>query len=393
MKPAVKSRRLAIIMALLVGGFAFWWYFKPLPFLGEWYEFYKNLSFWLGVIMGLVSGLFTFFILNSRRMERYRRIYFISLFLIALTSLTIVIADMGSATFLDWADVHEKEYYLPGQAPGTITYPCTRDVPLLLMGKASFMKGIGWEATFPSTMGQFLLLMVPFFITGLFFSRGFCGWICPFGGLTELFVTGKKERWSLNIFKKRVMTKEGVRYEGLKEWVKDTKHGLLLALIILSFMIAFPLVCIFCPVLWLESLILFSVILAVVLIFAIVLPFMTKRRWFCVFVCPIGAIFALLNKISFFRIKMDKKKCIKCNDCVQECRMYALTPTTIENFKSPNEDCIRCGRCIEICPEDAMDIYWAGTSIKARPWFISLAIATALAWYAWFIVIIVSLPK
>ena len=379
MKPAVRSKKLATLMALFVGGFAFWWYFDP--------------YLWLGAVMGLIAGLFTYFILNSRRMERYRRFFFISLFLVTLTSLIIVISDMGLATFMDWAQVHEKEYYLPGQTVGTLTYPCTRDVPQLLMGKAAFIDGIGWKTTFPSSMGDFLLLMVPFFVTGLFFSRGFCGWICPFGGLTEAFTTGKKERWSLNMFKKRVLTNKGVRYEGLKEWVKDTKYGLLAALVILSFVIAFPLVCIFCPVLWIESLVIFSVILALIFIFAIVLPFMTKRRWFCVFICPIGAIFALLNKISFFRIKMDKKKCIKCNDCVQECRMYALTPKMVENFKSPNEDCIRCGRCIEVCPEDAMDIYWAGTTKKARSWFMSLAIIATFAWYAWFILIIVGLPK
>ena len=393
MKPAIQSKKLAIITATIVGGFAFWWYYIPIRASGEWYEFYGNISFWLGLGMGLIGGLFTYFILNSRRMERYRRIYFISLFFIAFTSLIVVISDMGTYTFLDWAHIHEKEYYLPGQAPGTLTYPCTRDVPQLMMGRAYFMRGVGWAADFPSTMNEFLIMMIPFFVTGLFFSRGFCGWICPFGGITELFVTGKKERWSLNIFKKQTTGKRGFRYEGLKEWVKDTKYGLLLALVILSFVIAFPLVCIFCPVLWLESLIVFLIILAIILIFAVVLPFMTKRRWFCVFICPIGALFALLNKISFFRIKMDKKKCIKCNDCVQECRMYALTPTMIENFKSPNEDCIRCGRCIEVCPEDAMDIYWAGTSIKARSWFMAAAIITALGWYAWFIVIIVGLPK
>jgi ferredoxin-type protein NapH len=379
MKPAVKSKKLAMFLALIVGGFALWWYFRPF--------------WWLGVIMALVAGLFTFFILNSRKMERYRRFYFITLFLIMMVSVTIVIVDMGFATFLDWANLHTKEYYLPGQSLGTLTYPCTRDVPQLLLGRGYFMQGVGWATNFPDSLGTFFLFMVPYFVTGLFFSRAFCGWICPFGGLTETFVTGKKERWSLSMFKKRLVGKRGSRFEGLKEWVKDTKYGILVALIILSFVLSFPIVCIFCPVLWLEVLIIFIVICIIIAIFAILLPFMTKRRWFCIFICPIGATFALLNKISFFRIKMDKKKCIKCNDCVQECRMYALTPEMIENFKSPNEDCIRCGRCIEVCPEEAMDIYWAGTSIKARPWFITAAIITAIAWYAWFILIIVGLPK
>ena len=132
MKPAVKSKKLAMITALVVGGFTLWWYFSPF--------------WWLGVIMGLVAGLFTYFILNSRRMERYRRVYFISLFLIASVSLIIVIADMGTATFLDWAQVHEKEYYLPGQAPGTLTYPCTRDVPQLLMGRAYFIRAAAMKS-------------------------------------------------------------------------------------------------------------------------------------------------------------------------------------------------------------------------------------------------------
>ena len=41
MKPAVKSKKLATILALLVGGFALWWYLSPF--------------WWLGVIMGLVA--------------------------------------------------------------------------------------------------------------------------------------------------------------------------------------------------------------------------------------------------------------------------------------------------------------------------------------------------
>ncbi len=170
-----------------------------------------------------------------------------------------------------------------------------------------------------------MLLLVPFVLTGIIFGRGFCGWICPFGGLVEAFVTGRKERWKLNLFKKYTSTKEGFRYEVLKEWVKDTKYGLLLGIILLSIFFAFPLVCIFCPVLWLESLTIFGVIMATLFVFAVVLPFMTKRRWWC-HICPMGAIFSLINKISFFRVKLVKSKCIKCNDCVQECRMYAMTP-------------------------------------------------------------------
>lgn len=373
MKPAVSSKKRAIIFGVLVGAFAFYWYFDPFP--------------WLGAIMAIIFGTFTFYILSTRRMERFRRVFYIGLFVVVLVSLLSIIAYMGTDNFMSWVKIHEKEYYLPGQTIGTLSYPCTREVPQVILGRAQFIVGLGlWQTTFPSSLGIFLFLMVPYFLTGLIFGRGFCGWICPFGGLTEASVTGQKERWKLNMFKKQVTTKKGVRFEGLKEWVKDTKYGILLAVIVLSVALAFPIVCIFCPVLWLESLIIISVIIAIILIFAVVLPFMTKRRWWCLFLCPVGAVLALLNKISLFRIRMDKSKCIKCNDCVQECRMYALTPKAIEETRSPNENCIRCGRCIEICPEEAMDIYWLGTSRKVRHWFIALAIVAVLAWYAWFII-------
>jgi polyferredoxin len=377
MKPAVSSKKKALLPAILVGGFALYWYFVPF--------------IWFGVFMGLISGAIVYYLLRARRMERLRRIYFFGLFVVVFTSLILVINSMGLDTFLGWSEIHEKEYYLPGQTVGALSYPCTREVPQLLLGRATFLVGTGmWQTVFPSNITEFMVLMVPFFLTGIVFGRGFCGWICPFGGLTEAFVTGRKQRWRLDFLKRFKVDKTGLRREGLKEWVKDSKYGILLAIILLSIAFAFPLVCIFCPVLWLESLIIFSVILTVLFVFAIVLPFMSKRRWWCL-ICPMGAVFALLNKISFFRVRMDKNKCIKCNDCAQECRMYAMTPKAIENLKSPNEDCIRCGRCIEACPEEAMDMYWLGTSRKARPWFISLAIVAALAWYAWFMVFLVDL--
>ena len=169
MKPAVNSKRKAIIMGILVGAFAFYWYFDPFH--------------WLGAIMGLFAGFFTFFILNTSAMERFRRVFFIGLFLLVFISILLIILDSGIGNFISWVDIHEKAYYLPGQgvpgqSTGALSYPCTREVPQILLGRANYLTGLGmWETTFPSTITQFLVLMIPFFITGLIFGRGFCGWI------------------------------------------------------------------------------------------------------------------------------------------------------------------------------------------------------------------------
>jgi polyferredoxin len=343
MKPAVSSNKWAIPAAALVGGFALWWYLHPFP--------------WLGAIMAVLFGAFTFAILTTRRMEQLRRVLYIGIFAMVLVSLTVIITSLGLDSFLAWASLHEKAYYISGQTLGTLSYPCTREIPQVLLGRATYLTGVGlWQTNFPDNLKGFLLLMVPYFATAIVFGRGTCGWVCPFGGLNEVMVTGKKERWQLNFLKKADTTVGGSRYAGLKTWVKDIKYGMLVAVILLSIFF-FPIVCAYCPVFWLSAMPVFWTIMVLLLIFAIILPFMTKRRWWC-HICPLGATFALMDKISFFRVRIEKKKCSQCMDCVQECRMFALTPNLFGTFR------------------------------KARGIFISLILIAILAWYIWFIVIL-----
>jgi len=133
--------------------FTLWWYFKPFP--------------WLGFIMAVIAGGFSYLILSTKRMERFRRVFYIGLFVLALTGLITIITTMGWDTFSEWASTHQKSYYLPGQSIGILSYPCTREVPQVLLGRAAFLPGLGvWQTTFPSSLNDFLLLMVPYVLTG-----------------------------------------------------------------------------------------------------------------------------------------------------------------------------------------------------------------------------------
>jgi len=373
MKPAVNSTRWAAVMTLAVSAFALWWYWTPYP--------------WLGAAMAALGGGLTYHILKTRRMETSRRAIFIGISVLVLGFLTLDIAALGLDSFLSWVALHQKDYYIAGQTIGTLSYPCTREIPQLLLGRATFLTNFGlWQTTFPGSLKAFLWLMVPYLGTTLLFGRGICGWICPFGGVTEAMVTGKRERWHLDFLRKTEVSSGAMRYGGLKIWVKDIKYGLLAAVILLS-VFFFPIVCAYCPVFWLSSMPVFWTIAGLIAVFAIILPFMTKRRWWC-HICPLGATFALIDKISFFRVRIDKKKCIKCMDCVQECRMSALSPEAVAGSGVPDSDCVRCGRCIEVCPEEAVDLRWMGTSRIARSVFLTLIIVAGLAWYLWFIVIL-----
>lgn len=69
-------------------------------------------------------------------------------------------------------------------------------------------------------------------------------------------------------------------------------------------------------------------------------------RSFCRFLCPLGAIYSLFNKISLVGIDMDQKKCVDCGLCVGKCQM--------DIHHVGDQECISCGDCIHVCPTGAI---------------------------------------
>lgn len=80
-------------------------------------------------------------------------------------------------------------------------------------------------------------------------------------------------------------------------------------------------------------------------------------RLFCRFLCPLGALYGLFNKISFVGVKVDRKTCTDCGICVGKCKM------DIKHVG--DQECIFCGECISVCPVDA--ISWKGPKIMLAP--------------------------
>ena len=69
--------------------------------------------------------------------------------------------------------------------------------------------------------------------------------------------------------------------------------------------------------------------------------------------CPLGAFYALFNKVSLFGMKVDEHKCVSCGKCAKVCKM------DVDVTKTPNStECIRCGKCISACPTDAVSFQY-----------------------------------
>jgi MinD superfamily P-loop ATPase len=85
----------------------------------------------------------------------------------------------------------------------------------------------------------------------------------------------------------------------------------------------------------------------------VALPVMTKKRTQCSYLCPLGAVNTLSNKINPFIVTVDPGKCTKCYKCVTACPLFAISRQDIDAGKI-SVFCSKCGKCIDTCPGNAL---------------------------------------
>lgn len=86
----------------------------------------------------------------------------------------------------------------------------------------------------------------------------------------------------------------------------------------------------------------------VILLALLVLTVFVSRP-FCQSLCPLGALYALLNRFTLFGINFDRSRCIDCRACSKVC------PMDLDVTKEAGgPECIECGDCIKSCPKNAL---------------------------------------
>jgi MauM/NapG family ferredoxin protein len=83
----------------------------------------------------------------------------------------------------------------------------------------------------------------------------------------------------------------------------------------------------------------------------IVLLNMVRERFWCRYVCPLGAMLGLVSRWNIFDLKIDKDRCIDCALCTIQCQTQA-NPFPHEEWKS--SECVYCFTCAAICPTNAV---------------------------------------
>lgn len=87
-----------------------------------------------------------------------------------------------------------------------------------------------------------------------------------------------------------------------------------------------------------------------VLAFTLLLCLMIYRP-FCKYLCPLGAVYGVLNPLALYRLGFREDLCIHCGACARACGM-CLDP--VKQLNHP--ECVRCGDCVNACPTDALNM-------------------------------------
>ncbi len=234
------------------------------------------------------------------------------------------------------------------------------------------------------TLPSALFLALLFVPVTLLFGRAFCGWICPFGTLHHaVSFAGKASspergiktpgtRWKyavLLFFLGAALA--GVQLSGLLDPLSFLIRSLSLSVLpgistvlrgfldwgyglpwrpvsdafdgAYTFLRAHFLP--FFPARYGQALLFFA-------LFLLLLSLDRKRtRFFCRFVCPLGALLGLLSRAGLLRLSRSGN-CTGCLRCSEACAGGANPHT--EKEWSPSE-CVTCFNCTAACPEGALE--------------------------------------
>jgi len=87
------------------------------------------------------------------------------------------------------------------------------------------------------------------------------------------------------------------------------------------------------------------------LLAAVVLLSVAIYRPFCKYLCPLGAMYGIINPWALYRLRLDPSKCVACGACARACGMC------IDPVKTTNHaECVRCGDCVNVCPTGALSL-------------------------------------
>jgi uncharacterized protein with FMN-binding domain len=194
-------------------------------------------------------------------------------------------------------------------------------------------------------LGRLVLILGVFLIT-LVWGRFFCGFICSFGAMQDL----------LNSIGKLIPFKVKVP-EKADKWLKLLKYAVLafVAVGVWGFSVTGDTVWspwtvfgIYSSLSGWSSLKYFLT-LGGALLLLIIIGSLFIERFFCRYLCPLGALFSLVARFRIYSLNRKPEKCGNCKLCTSKCSM-GIPLYKYDEVRSG--ECINCMKCTSVCPNE-----------------------------------------
>ncbi len=201
------------------------------------------------------------------------------------------------------------------------------------------------------------VLFVAILGVSLMVKKGFCGWICPIGTISQyVWMAGEKIAGkNFKIEKTTDVILRALKYILLSLFLLLIGVAMAPNMMLLFFITDYYKVV---DVRMMKFFTEMSTLTLWVLIALVTLSMIYKNFW-CRYLCPYGALLGLLGRFSPFKIRRNEEKCIHCHSCTRHC------PTLIDVEKKDvikSAECFGCMTCVSRCPaEGALDL-----SVRSR---------------------------
>ena len=200
-------------------------------------------------------------------------------------------------------------------------------------------------------LGAFIITILYLLVGG----RSFCSWVCPINLITDA-ANLLRRKLGISSVQKRVYMSRSIRYYVL---------GISLILSAIMGLAVFEIIS---PISMAHRGIVFGMGMgggALLIIF--LFDLLVHENGWCGYICPLGAFYSVVGKVSLIRVKHDADACTECMRCKEVCPekevLFMVAKTSQSVLKG---ECTNCARCIEVCDDDALNFSIRSLAVKAK---------------------------
>ena len=221
-----------------------------------------------------------------------------------------------------------------------------------------------WQQIEVAIYGAIALLVI--LVTTFFFGRIWCSFLCPMGGLPELVSRMIPDRWKIEF---RSLPQVPIRYGYFATYLVLMPMLGISACTLCNFITIPRLFESFSGGLMGLAFIFSSVGFANLLLLFLLGFFANKGRAYCQFLCPIGAMDGVVNRLGSkfrftHRIRVERDRCSGCNVCARQCMTGAIK--MVDKIAVVDQlSCMSCHECVDVCDWDA--IKWTNAPKTQQP--------------------------